>query len=73
MARPADHKFLIVPQCTLSAGTSLCGICANSEQLLAIPLVFTALPQLRHTGAINAIGSRAMTSRTGTAPSTTNT
>jgi hypothetical protein len=43
----ADHKFLIVPQCTLSAGISLCDICAKSEQLPAIPPVFTALPQLR--------------------------
>jgi hypothetical protein len=62
-----------VPQCTLSAGISLCGTCAKSEQLLTILLVFTALPQLRHIAAINAVGSRAMTSRTGTAPSTTNT
>jgi len=68
----ADHKFLIVPQCTLSAGISLCGICAKSEQLLAIPPVFTALPQLRRIAAVNAVGSLAMTSRTGTARSTTN-
>src|SRR5262249_50889488 len=47
----ADHKFLIVPQCTPSAGISLCGICAKSEQLLAILLVFTELPQLRHIAA----------------------
>jgi hypothetical protein len=69
----ADHKFLIVPQCTLSAGISLCDICAKSEQLPAIPPVFTALPQLRHIAAVNAVGSLAMTSRTGTARSTTNT
>src|SRR5262245_13472641 len=69
----ADHKFLIVPQCTLSAGISLCGICAKSEQLLAILPVFTALPQLRHVAALNAVGARAVTSRTGTARSTTNT
>jgi hypothetical protein len=69
----ADHKFLIVPQCTLSAGIGLCGICAKSEQLAAIPLVFPVLPQLRHIAAINAIGSLAMRSRTGTARSTTNT
>jgi hypothetical protein len=69
----ADHKFLIVPQCTLSAGISLCDICAKSEQLPAIPPVFTALPQLRRIAAINAVGSLAMTSRTGTARSTTNT
>jgi hypothetical protein len=69
----ADHKFLIVPQCTLSAGISLCVIGAKSEQLLAIPPVFTALPQLRRIAAINAVGSLAMTSRTGTARSTTNT
>jgi len=69
----ADHKFLIVPQCTLSAGISLCDICAKSEQLPAIPPVFTALPQLRRIAAINAVGSLAMTSRTETARSTTNT
>jgi hypothetical protein len=69
----ADHKFLIVPQCTLPAGISLCDICAESEQLPAIPLVFTALPQLRHIAAVNAVGSLAMTSRTGTARSATNT
>jgi hypothetical protein len=69
----ADHKFLIVPQCTLSAGIGLCGSCAKSEQLPAIPLVFPVLPQLRHIAAINAVGSLAMTSRTGTALSTTNT
>jgi|ERR1700730_2291277 len=69
----ADHKFLIVPQCTLSAGISLGDICAESEQLPAIPLVFTALPQLRHIAAVNAVGSLAMTSRTETARSTTNT
>ena len=69
----ADHKFLIVPQCTLSAGISLGDICAKSEQLPAIPLVFTVLPQLRRIAAINAVGSLAMTSRTGTARSTTNT
>jgi hypothetical protein len=68
-----DHKFLIVPQRTLFAGIGLCGIRAKSEQLPEILLVFTALPQLRHIAAINAVGSRAMTSRTGTAPSTTNT
>jgi len=62
-----------VPQCTLSAGISLCGICAKSEQLLAILLVFTVLPQLRHIAAVNAVGSRAMTSRTGTVRSATNT
>jgi hypothetical protein len=69
----ADHKFLIVPQCTPSAGISLCGICAKSEQLLAILLVFTELPQLRHIAAVNAVGARTITSRTGTARSTTNT
>jgi uncharacterized ion transporter superfamily protein YfcC len=69
----ADHKFLIVPQCTLSAGIGLCDICAKSEQLPAIPLVFPVLPQLRHIAAINAVGSLAVTSRTGTAHSTTNT
>jgi hypothetical protein len=69
----ADHKFLIVPQCTLSAGISLCVICAKSEQLLAIPPVFTELPQLRRIAAVNAVGSLAMTSRTRTARSTTNT
>ena len=69
----ADHKFLIVPQCTLSAGISLCDICAKSEQLPAILLVFTALPQLRRIAAINAVGSLAVTSRTGTARPTTNT
>jgi hypothetical protein len=69
----ADHKFLIVPQCTLSAGISLCVICAKSEQLLAILLVFTELPQLRRIAAVNAVGSLAMTSRTRTARSTTNT
>jgi len=69
----ADHKFLIVPQCTLSAGIGLCGICAKSEQLPAIPLVFPVLPQLRHIAAINAVGSLAVRSRTGTAHSTTNT
>jgi hypothetical protein len=69
----ADHKFLIVPQCTLSAGIGLCDICAKSEQLSAIPPVFTASPQLRRIAAINAVGSLAMTSRTGTARSTTNT
>jgi hypothetical protein len=69
----ADHKFLIVPQCTLSAGISLCDICAESEQLPAIPLVFPVLPQLRHIAAINAVGSLAVTSRTGTVHSTTNT
>jgi hypothetical protein len=68
-----DHKFLIVPQCTLSAGIGLCDICAKSEQLPAIPLVFPVLPQLRHIAAINAVGSLAVTSRTGTAHSTTNT
>jgi hypothetical protein len=47
--------------------------CAKSEQLLAILLVFTKLPQLRHIAAVNALGARAMTSRTGTARSTTNT
>jgi hypothetical protein len=61
----ADHKFLIVPQCTLSAGISLGDICAKSEQLPAIPLVFTVLPQLRRIAAINAVGSLAVTSRTG--------
>jgi hypothetical protein len=69
----ADHKFLIVPQCTLSAGISLGDICAKSEQLPAIPLVFTVLPQLRRIAAINAVGSLAVTSRTGTARPTTNT
>jgi hypothetical protein len=69
----ADHKFLIVPQCTLSAGISLCVICAESEQLLAILLVFTELPQLRRIAAVNAVGLLAMTSRTRTARSTTNT
>jgi len=69
----ADHKFLIVPQCTLSAGISLCDIGAKSEQLLAIPLVFPMLPQLRHTAAVNAVGPLAMTSRTGPARSATNT
>jgi hypothetical protein len=69
----ADHKFLIVPQCTPSAGISLCRICAKSEQLQAILLVFTELPQLRHIAAVNAVGARATTSRTGTARSTTNT
>jgi hypothetical protein len=48
-----------VPQCTLSAGISLCDICAKSEQLPAILLVFTALPQLRRIAAINAVGSLA--------------
>jgi hypothetical protein len=47
-----------VPQCTLSAGIGLCGTRAKSGQLLAILLVFTALPQLRHIAAVNAIGSR---------------
>jgi hypothetical protein len=69
----ADHKFLIVPQCTLPAGISLCVICAKSEQLPAILLVFTALPQLRRIAAANAVGSLATTSRTGTARPTTNT
>src|ERR1700750_589601 len=59
-----DHKFLIVPQCTLSAGIGLCDICAKSEQLPAIPLVFPVLPQLRHIAAINAVGSLAVTRRT---------
>jgi len=62
-----------VPQCTLSAGISLCVICAKSEQLLAIPPVFIELPQLRRIAAVNAVGSFAMTSRTRTARSTTNT
>src|SRR5262249_29530501 len=65
----ADHKFLIGPQCTPSAGISLCGICAKSEQLLAILLVFTELPQLRHIAVVNAPGARVTTSRTGTARS----
>ena len=71
--RCADHKFLIMPQCTPSAGITLCGICAKSEQLLAILLVFTELPQLRRIAAVNAVGAHTMTSRTGTARSTTNT
>jgi len=44
----------VVPQCTLSAGIGLCGICDKGEQLLAILLVFRALPQLRHKRAVRA-------------------
>jgi hypothetical protein len=69
----ADHKFLIVPRCTLSAGIGLCCICDKREQLLAIPRVFTELPQVRRIAAVNAVGSLAMTSRTETARSATNT
>jgi hypothetical protein len=45
----------------------------KSEQLLAILPVFTALPQLRHIAAVNAVGASVTTSRTGTARCTTNT
>jgi hypothetical protein len=72
-AARADHKFLIVPQCTLSAGIGLCGICDKGEQLLAILLVFRALPQLRHKRAVRPHSLWPMMGRTEMARSATNT
>jgi hypothetical protein len=46
---------------------------AKGKQLPVILLVFRELPQLRHIAAASAGSSRAMTHRTGTARSTTNT
>src|SRR5262249_40067667 len=73
MRSRVDHKLLIVPQWPLSPGISLFGICAKSENLLASLPGLTVVPQIRPVAALNAVGARAVTSRTGTARSTTNT